>query len=218
MNYISPSILSADFSCLRDEIKRIEDGGIKYLHIDVMDGHFVPNITFGPPVVSSIRSRSSMIFDVHLMISHPLFYAESFAKAGADYIVFHAECDDDIGETIKKIKSLGVKCGISIKPQTEPEVLQPYIKDLDIILVMTVEPGKGGQKMIPECLGKLPVFRKMAEECGVNPLLEVDGGITVENIKSAAESGAQIIVAGSSVFGQDDPLRAAWNLQNLSNT
>lgn len=217
MNEIAPSVLSADFSKLAAEIEPIEKSGIKFLHIDVMDGHFVPNITFGPSVVKALRPHSKMIFDVHLMISHPLQYAEEFAKAGADYIIFHTECDDDIAETLAKIKKLGVKCGLSIKPKTSPEVLKPFIKELDMVLVMTVEPGFGGQKMISECLDKLAVIREYADAAGVSPLLEVDGGITAENVAFAASKGAQVIVAGSSVFSKSNPAEAALELSRLAN-
>jgi len=208
MTEIAPSILSADFSKLKEEIEKIERTGIKFLHIDVMDGHFVPNITFGPPVVKCIRGCSELIFDVHLMISHPLFYAEPFAKAGADYIVFHIECDDDISETLDKIEALGVKKGIAIKPKTPAEVVFPYLDRLDMVLVMTVEPGFGGQSMIEECLDKIPVIKAEMNRRGLDIPVEIDGGVNAENAEYSARKGADIIVAGSAVFSAQDSAQA----------
>lgn len=208
MAEIAPSILSADFSKLKEEIEKIEHTGIKFLHIDVMDGHFVPNITFGPPVVKCIRGCSELIFDVHLMISHPLFYAESFAKAGADYIVFHIECDDDISETLDKIETLGVKKGIAIKPKTPAEAVFPYLDRLDMVLVMTVEPGFGGQSMIEECLDKIPVIKTEMSRRGLDIPVEIDGGVNAENAEYSAQKGADIIVAGSAVFSAKDSAQA----------
>lgn len=214
MAQLAPSVLSADFSCLSKEIEKIETTGIEFLHIDVMDGHFVPNITFGPPVVKCIRKTSKMIFDVHLMISHPQQYAKPFADAGADYIVFHVECDDDIGDTIKKIKGLGKKCGVAIKPNTAPEAVFPYLEGLDMVLVMTVEPGFGGQSIIMPCLDKIAVIKAELAARGLDIPVEIDGGVNGENITLCAQKGADIIVAGSAVFGTPDSAAAALELES----
>ncbi|MDR1564409.1 MAG: ribulose-phosphate 3-epimerase [Oscillospiraceae bacterium] len=217
MNQIAPSILSADFAALGKAVEEIEKAGIRFLHIDVMDGHFVPNITIGPEVVKALRKNSSMIFDVHLMISHPLQYAKDFAKAGADYIVFHAECEDDIAQTLAEIKSLGVKCGLSIKPNTPPQAVYPYLNQLDLVLVMTVEPGFGGQKLIEPCLEKLAPIRQKAEKLGVKPIIEIDGGVNAENIAHTAQMGAELIVAGSAVFSSANPGAEACRLCAIAN-
>ena len=212
MAQLAPSVLSADFSALSQEIEKIERTGIEFLHIDVMDGHFVPNITFGPPVVKCIRKTSKMIFDVHLMISHPLQYAKPFADAGADYIVFHLECDDDIEKTIEQIKALGVKCGVAIKPKTPAEAVFPYLESLDMVLVMTVEPGFGGQSIILPCLDKIALIKAEMREKGIDIPVEIDGGVNAGNIEHCAQKGADIIVAGNAVFGAQDSAKAALEL------
>lgn len=217
MAEIAPSILSADFSKLGEEIKKLEPSGIKFLHIDVMDGHFVPNITFGPPVVKCIRGLSKLVFDVHLMISRPLFYAEPFAKAGADYIVFHIECDDDVEKTLDKIEGLGVKKGIAIKPKTPAEAVFSYLDRLDMVLVMTVEPGFGGQSMIEDCLDKISVIKAEMEKRGLDIPVEIDGGVNAQNVAHSADKGADIIVAGSAVFSGGNSAEAAKELTDLCN-
>lgn len=200
MNILSPSILSADFCKLGEQIKEVELAGAKYLHIDVMDGIFVPSISYGMPVIASIRKCSSLFFDVHLMIEKPERYVKEFADSGADLINFHLEATEDVEGTIAKIRSLNKKVGITIKPGTPAEAVEPYLEQVDMVLVMTVEPGFGGQKLIPECLGKVAAIRRMAAERGLQTDIEVDGGITAENVEHALQAGANVIVAGSAVF------------------
>lgn len=200
MNILSPSILAADFCKLGEQIKEVERAGAQYLHIDVMDGLFVPSISYGMPVIASIRRCSDIFFDVHLMIEKPERYLQEFADSGADLINFHLEASEDVEGTIKKIRSLGKKAGITIKPGTPAEAVVPYLDKVDMVLVMTVEPGFGGQKLIPECLDKVRAIRRMAEERGLQTDIEVDGGIREDNVRLALEAGANVIVAGSAVF------------------
>ncbi len=204
---ISPSLLSADFANLERDIKRVEAAGADWLHIDVMDGHFVPNITIGVPVVSSIKKAASVPLDVHLMIENPENYVEAFAKAGADIITFHYEAVKDSAALIKKIRDLGVKAGVSIKPKTPPEVLQGLNPDL--ILIMTVEPGFGGQEFMPECAQKIPAVS--AET------IQVDGGINEQTGKICADLGATSLVAGNYIFKSDDFVRAIMSLRGGQN-
>ena len=207
MIIISPSVLAADFSRLGEEVRKIELAGAKYVHLDVMDGIFVPNISFGIPVISSLRKCSDIIFDVHLMITEPQRYIKDFADAGADIITIHYEsCDNPIA-VINAIKALGVRAAVSIKPATPASVLFPILKELDMVLVMTVEPGFGGQKMIPEALDKVKEIRSYAIENGVDIDIQVDGGITPENLKYATSAGANVIVAGSAIFRAEDPAK-----------
>ena len=201
---IAPSILSADFSRLGDEVKKIENAGADFLHIDVMDGAFVPNISFGAPVYKCVRSISNLVFDVHLMINEPIRYIDDFVKAGADMITFHYESTNRVRETIDHIKSKGVKASLSIKPNTDPSVLDEYAEMLDMILIMTVEPGFGGQKLIPRTLESVEYAAKLIEKKNPSCLLEVDGGITADNACDAIHAGANVLVAGSSVFKADD--------------
>ena len=204
MLQISPSILSADFSRLEREVADVEAGGAHMLHIDVMDGHFVPNISFGACVVSSRRPKTQLFFDVHLMISDPLAYAPSFAKAGADMITFHYESDADARKTIDVIRGLGLKVGMAVKPGTDVSVLEPFLPQLDLALVMTVEPGFGGQKFMPQMMPKVEYLRRWAQKTHASLWIQVDGGIDAVTAGTAAAAGADVLVAGSAVFGAAD--------------
>ncbi len=201
---VSPSILSADFANLESEIKRLENAGADMAHVDVMDGHFVPNITIGAPVVKAISKISSIPLDVHLMISDPDFYLDDFIKAGSHIITIHEECDSDIRKTLERIKEAGVLCALSIKPKTPVSALEKYIDILDMVLIMTVEPGFGGQKFIAECLPKIGETRALINARNPKCLLEIDGGVTPDNVEAAKAQGANVIVAGSAVFGAAD--------------
>ena len=216
MTIVSPSILSADFTHLGDDCRMVLDAGAKMLHYDVMDGHFVPNISFGVPVLKSLhKGLPEAFYDVHLMISHPLEYAEPFIKAGATLYNFHLECEDDIQQTLDKVKALGCKTGLTIKPNTPPEALAPYLDQLDLVLVMSVEPGFGGQKFMPSALDKLRWLKAEREKRGLHYLLEVDGGVDANTAPLCVEAGADVLVAGSAVFGAAEPAEMVRRLAAL---
>lgn len=203
---VSPSILSADFANLQRDIKLVEECGADWLHVDVMDGHFVPNITIGVPVVKSLKQVTKLPLDVHLMIENPGKYIEPFAKAGADILTFHYEAAKDVSNIINQIKSFGVKAGISIKPKTSPDVLIPYLKDLDMVLVMTVEPGFGGQKFMPDCAEKVKFIKEYttAQLKSKSLIIQVDGGINADTARICTAYGANSLVAGNYIYKSDN--------------
>lgn len=206
---IAPSLLAADYSQLNNEVRAVAEAGAELLHLDIMDGHFVPNISFGADVVGAIRGSSEQLFDVHLMISDPAKYAERFAKAGADHITFHVEIEDDIQSVIDRIHDLGCSAGLSLRPGTSYETIEPYIDSLEMILVMTVEPGFGGQSFMADQLPKIAAFRELIDRSGRSVRLEVDGGIAAESAKRVIAAGADTLVAGSSVFKHKGDYRSA---------
>jgi len=197
---ISPSILSADFSQLGNEIKRLEEGGADMIHVDVMDGHFVPNLTIGPPVIKALKKHSSMLFDVHLMISPVHKYIEAYSDAGADIITIHPEATDNLKESILKIKELKKKVGVSLNPETKIDVILDHLEQIDLVLIMSVNPGFGGQKFMPEVLNKIKELKKIQQEKKLSFDIEIDGGINFENSKIAIEAGANILVSGTTIF------------------
>ena len=211
MNILSPSILAADFKNLGRQIVDVDNAGAQYIHIDVMDGSFVPSISFGMPLIKSIRSATDKVFDVHLMIVDPIRYIKEFAEIGADMITFHLEAAPDVTAVIDEIHSLGKRAGLSIKPGTPVEELVPYLDKVDMILVMTVEPGFGGQPFIEASYDRIKAVRAMLTERGLDTDIQVDGGITKENVRSVIEAGANVIVAGSTVYRGD----AAQNTKDL---
>ena len=201
---ISPSILSADFSQLKNEIKKLEQAGADMIHVDVMDGHFVPNLTIGPPVIKSLRGHTNLPFDVHLMISPVHKYIKDYADAGANIITIHPEATNDLKESIKHIRDLGKKVGVSLNPETPLETIENFLQDIDLVLIMSVHPGFGGQKFMPEVLGKVKKLRNIIIEKKLELDIEIDGGIDFDNNKMVIEAGANILVSGTTVFKKNN--------------
>lgn len=216
MTKIAPSILSADFSKLGEEIKDVEQGGAEYIHVDVMDGHFVPNITIGPLIVEAIKPITKLPLDVHLMIENPDHYIEAFSKAGASIITIHQEASVHLHRTIQFIRSMGVKAGVAINPATPVDMVKDILEDIDLLLVMTVNPGFGGQAFINSTLRKIEQLTLIREERGLSFEIEVDGGVNVDTAKLCTDAGADVLVAGSAVYNQPDRKQAILNILNAT--
>jgi len=212
---VAPSILSADFGHLMEDIKKIESEA-DFLHIDVMDGHYVPNISFGVPIIRSIRPNTDLIFDVHLMITNPLAFLDVFAAAGSDIITFHVETVDDPADVIKRIHALGKKAGISVHPDTDVHAIFPFLADIDLVLIMSVYPGFGGQSFLPAALGRIRAVRDALDAIGSPALISVDGGIADSTAPSVREAGATLLVAGNAVFGDKDPAEAIRRMKECA--
>ncbi|KGP76890.1 ribulose-phosphate 3-epimerase [Desulfosporosinus sp. Tol-M] len=218
MIQIAPSILSADFSRLGEQVRLVEDAGAEILHIDVMDGHFVPNLTFGPALVKSLRAHSRMRFDVHLMIEAPELFIADFAAAGAEHVTFHLEATDHAHRVIQLIKEQGMTAGIALNPATPLDGLKYILQDLDMVLLMTVNPGFGGQKFITNVIPKIQVLHRHLQQTGSSCLIEVDGGINLETVPVAVNAGADILVAGAAVFSHPDPHQAVEKLRQAAHS
>lgn len=216
MNILSPSILAADFWKLGEQINEVERAGAQYLHIDVMDGVFVPAISFGMPMITSLRKSTDIFFDVHIMITKPERYAAEFVKCGADMVTFHLEATDRVEETIKIIREAGAKVGVSIKPDTPIEAVKPYLEQVDMVLIMTVEPGFGGQKYMEKCTQKIRDLHKVIMDKQLDVDIQVDGGITIDNVHVVLEAGANVIVAGSAVFKNDITMNVKTFLEKMN--
>lgn len=201
---LAPSILAADFGNLLSDVKKVENAGVEYLHIDIMDGHFVPNISFGPVVMNALKGKTDLVFDVHLMIENPDMFMDEFVSAGADIIVVHQETCKHLHRTIQNIKSRGIKAGVSLNPATPINVLDDILEELDMVLIMSVNPGFGGQSFIESSLGKIERLKKMIDNRGLDIDIQVDGGVKSSNIRKVVEAGANVIVAGSAIFKADD--------------
>lgn len=213
--YLSPSMLSIDFAKIGEQLAILEKAGTPYIHLDVMDGMFVPNISFGIPVIQGIRKATDMVFDVHLMIERPQRYIEAFRKAGADIINFHVEATEEPMQVIAQIRSTGARAAITIKPKTPVQTIKPYLPYVDMVLVMTVEPGFGGQKFMEEQVPKVRQLADWRSEMGLSYDIEVDGGVTVDNVRTVLDAGANVIVAGSAVFGKADIAAAAGDFMKI---
>ncbi len=213
---LAPSILSADFACLADQVRLVENAGVEYLHIDVMDGHFVPNITIGPLIVEALRPKCRLVFDVHLMIEEPDRYIEQFVKAGADLISIHAEACPHLHRSVQNIKSYGIRAAVALNPATPLHVLEYVLEELDMVLLMTVNPGFGGQKFIPAVLPKITALRDRITVLGLNTEIQVDGGVSPGNAGEIVKAGANVLVAGSAVFGAGDIARAVRDLRTAA--
>ncbi|OED35980.1 ribulose-phosphate 3-epimerase [PVC group bacterium (ex Bugula neritina AB1)] len=217
MNCIYPSILSIDFSCLGDNIRKIESSGLEALHVDVMDGHFVPNLTIGPSIVKTLRSVTPAFLDIHLMLQYPQKYIKAFAEAGADSLTVHVESDHDLQETIALIREHGKKVGIALNPETSPEILRPHLKDIDMVLVMSVHPGFGGQAFIKNSLKKIEMVCTWLSEDGLQDSVnvQVDGGVDMKTLLLTKDAGANLFVVGNAIFGKENPVKAFEELKNI---